>query len=100
MQLRIMTCLLLAACSNPDVTTRQPPPVVHIHTAVELPDFDMGFCRRSMVPVQDPVFPTIRRDRFTVDADDNVQIPPDWIAEARDTRVPQLRRAAADRLPV
>jgi hypothetical protein len=106
MQLRIMTVSLLVACATnspppPDAPARaSPPPVVHIHTAVELPDFDAGFCRSSAIPIQDPVFPTIRRDRFAKDADDVVTIPPDWIAEARDTRVPQLRAAAAQRLPV
>src|SRR5262249_3808029 len=76
-----------------------PPPTVHIHTGVELPDFDQGFCRSSMIPVQDPVFPTIRRDRFSKDDDDNVTIPADWIAAAAYLRVPQLRAAAAQRLP-
>jgi hypothetical protein len=72
--------------------------VIHIHDAVELPDFDAGFCRGSMVPVQDPVFPTIRRDRFAVDADDIVQIPEDWKTETKQTRGPQLHAAAAERL--
>src|SRR5262245_21123632 len=90
--------LALAACTDP--ADPAPPPVIHIHTSVELPDFDAGFCRSSMIPVQDPVFPTIRRDRFAVGADDLVTIPADWVAETRDTRGPQLRAAAAKRMPV
>ena len=101
---RIMLMFLVACVGSelpqPDATspTTTPPPTVHIHTAVEFPDFDAGFCRGSMIPIQDPVFPTIRRDRFVRDADDLVTIPADWIAEAR-TRVPQLRAAAATRMP-
>ena len=102
-----LLAILVAACGDDGVTPADaatakpaPPPVIHIHDAVEFPDFDAGFCRGSMVPVQDPVFPTIRRDRFAVDADDIVQIPEDWKTETKQTRGPQLHAAAAERLPV
>ena len=108
MRFIIRACLLLpllVACTNesesdPATPQNDAPPVVHIHDGAELPDFDAGFCRGSMIPVQDPVFPTIRRDRFEIDpVTDLVTIPADWIAETKNTRGPELRAAASARLP-
>jgi hypothetical protein len=105
---RIAALAVVAGCtsSSPSKPPLAPAPAalvvptVHVVDPVSFPDFDGGFCRGSMVPVQDPIFPTIRRSRFTIDpATDLVAIPPDWIAEARDVRIPQLRAAAAARLP-
>jgi hypothetical protein len=63
--------------------------------------FDSFWCRGSMIPIQDPVFPTIRRDAFKTDTEtDIVQIPGSWIKEARETRWPQLMESARKRLPI
>jgi hypothetical protein len=94
--------LALAACT----TTDAPPapggaPRVHLHLGSTWTDFDSGFCRGSMIPEQDPVFPAIRRDRFTIDPEtDLVSIPADWIEEAKNTRGVELRAAAERRVPV
>lgn len=109
--LPIIPCFALviaAACnstdepSGPDAAgqlTPSEPPKIHIHDGAYLTDFDAGYCRGSMLPIQDPVFPTIRRDRFEIDSTtDIVTIPADWIAETR-TRAPELRAAADERLP-
>jgi hypothetical protein len=62
-------------------------------------DFDQWWCRGSMVPIQDPIFTEIRRDRFQIDPKtDRVTLPQAWFDESK-LRVPQLRKAALDRVP-
>lgn len=78
----------------------QNPPIVHINDPITFPDFDAGFCRGSMIPEQDPVFTEIRRSRFQIDkTTDVVSIPSEWIKEAKEVRIPQLKSAVQLRLP-
>jgi hypothetical protein len=81
-------------------TAQDAVPTIHINDGAYFSDFDAGWCRGSMIPEQDPNFPTIQKSRFDIDpVTDVVRIPPDWILEARDVRVPQLKRAADARIP-
>jgi hypothetical protein len=106
-RIAVAIALVSACTSSKTQPTPGPPtaptmtvPRVHVMDGVTWPDFDQGYCRGSMVPEQDPVFPTIKRSRFQIDpATDLVTIPADWMKEAKETRVPQLERAAAERLP-
>lgn len=75
-------------------------PALHVVEGGTWADFDQWWCRGSMIAEQDPIFTTIRRDRFEIDpATDRVTLPAEWIAEARDVRAPQLVKAAQARVP-
>lgn len=84
---------LLAQAGAPSV------PVVQINDGSYWRDFDAGWCAEALIPVQDPIFPTIRRDAFEYDTNGIAVIPGSWYNESA-TRVPQLRSAAAARLPM
>jgi hypothetical protein len=76
-------------------------PRVHLHADLTGGYFDTFWCRGSTIPVQDPVFPSIRRNAFEIDpATDLVTIPTSWLREARELRWPQLLSAAESRLPI
>lgn len=71
-----------------------PPLAIHIRTD---PNYmDTAWCHLSFVPEQDPVFPTIRRDRFDSTPAGIVVTPASWIEEAK-TRVPALQAAVSSR---
>src|SRR5262249_38136177 len=90
----------VALLSAGAVTAAGTPPRVHLNADLIGAYLDGYWCHLSAIPVQDPVFPTIRRDAFTEEpATGLVRIPPAWIKEASETRWPQLTSAADQRLP-
>lgn len=98
----LLLALIVSACATDGAPAPAPSeaPRVHIHLGSTWTDFDAGYCRGSMIPEQDPVFPTIRRDRFAIDpSTDLVTIPADWIDEAA-VRGAELTAAAERRVPV
>lgn len=64
-----------------------------IHVKSDPNYMDTVWCQIALVPEQDPVFPTIRRDAFEVSPDGIAVTPASWLAEAK-TRVPELQAAA------
>ena len=53
---RINLIVLVVACS---VAQAQTAPTIHINDGANLPDFDAGWGRGSMIPIQDPIFTEI-----------------------------------------
>ena len=84
------------ASTRADAQADEPPAAPAIHLKNDQNFMDTAWCHISLVPIQDPVFPTIRRDRFEATADGIVITPASWIEEAK-TRVPELQMAADTR---
>jgi hypothetical protein len=95
----VYICLILISISVQLLRATDGVPNLHIIDPLTWRDFDVGWCAQSFITVQDPIFPTIRRDAFGYNDNHILIVPQAWYDECA-TRVPELKAAAAQRIPI